>query len=203
MELIRINDKKVKIMLTPSDMKIYELDVQQLSGGSEESRRAFRHMLHDAGVGSETVSDTDKIYVQYYPSKEGGCEMFITKLDVAKEGTAVKENHLHATADKAGSQRLLAYRFATLAHLLLGCRYLCALPEMARSGIVSEAYSDDSDTFYLLVRMSRPEESSKYLSYLLGEVGVPFSPAVSARAYIVEHGRPLCSHRAIETLGKL
>ena len=203
MELIRINDKKMKIMLTPSDMKTYELDVKQLSGGSEESRRAFRHMLHDAGIGSETVADTDKIYVQYYPSKEGGCEMFITKIDVAKESAGEKGTTDMTRADAPETERLIAYRFETLSYLLLGCRYLCASKDIVRINNVSEAYGDDSGAFYLLIRTSRPDKITKQLAYLLGEVGVPIQSANSARAYIVEHGHSLCSHRAVETLGKL
>jgi len=206
MELIRINDKKIKIMLTPSDMKAYELDVQKLSCGMEESRRAFRHMLHDAGIGREDETETDKIFVQYYPSKGGGCEMFITKLELAEGGQTLNEKEKISVGDKdkKETERSLAYRFDTLAQLLLGCRYLCAvLHEMAHVKSVSEAYQGDEGFFYLIVRMMRQEQLTKRCTYLLGEVGTQILPPSSARAYIIEHGRPLCSHRAIETLGKL
>ena len=71
MELIRINDKKIKIMLTPSDMKAYELDVQKLSCGMEESRRAFRHMLHDAGIRNYTIWNVGNELFGYYECEKG------------------------------------------------------------------------------------------------------------------------------------
>ena len=204
MELIRINDKKIKIMLTPTDMKMYELDVQKLSRGEEECRRAFRHMLHDAGIGGEAPADMDKIYVQYYPSREGGCEMFITKLDLAEEVPLLKEKEMMQPMEAKEEERWMAYRFDSLANLLLGCRYLLtAILGTTHAKSVSEAYEGDGNSFYLIVRVLRPEIMAKKCAYLLGEVGTQVLPASNVRAYISEHGRPLCTYRAIETLGNL
>ena len=80
MDLIRIDDNKMKIMLTPGDMQCYELDADTMDRNKSETCRAFRNILDE--VRSRTGFDAkgNKIFVQMYPSREGGCEMFVTKL---------------------------------------------------------------------------------------------------------------------------
>ena len=41
MELILINEKKLKIMLTPEDMREYEIDCDSVDYARTETRRAF------------------------------------------------------------------------------------------------------------------------------------------------------------------
>lgn len=80
MELIVINQSKLKIMLTPPDMQRYELCAEQMDCADEQTRRAFRHIFDDARdrIGFETAGE--KLLVQLYTSREGGCEIFVTKL---------------------------------------------------------------------------------------------------------------------------
>ena len=232
MELIRINDKKLKIMLTSSDMKNYELDAQKLSCGTEETRRAFRNILHDAGVGGGFDTGGDKIYVQYYPSREGGCEMFITKLDLLSSGQGAREEDntsykstaepykgaTISTQDCAtiaqqaepedscrSSEQLceLAYRFDSLASLLLACRHVLAAHHgTSRQKLISAAYRDEEGGFYLLLTPARAADAQAMLCRLLGEFGTAH-PGEKARAYIHEHGMTLCSAHAVEVLGAL
>ncbi len=80
MELIIINQSKLKIMLTPPDMQRYELSAEQMDCADEQTRRAFRHIFDDARdrIGFDTTGE--KLLVQLYTSREGGCEIFVTKL---------------------------------------------------------------------------------------------------------------------------
>ncbi len=80
MELIVISQSKLKIMLTPPDMQRYELSAEQMDCADEQTRRAFRHIFEDARdrIGFETAGQ--KLLVQLYTSREGGCEIFVTKL---------------------------------------------------------------------------------------------------------------------------
>lgn len=190
MELIRINDNKLKIMLTSSDMKNYELDVQKLSCGTEETRRAFRNILHDAGVCSEAEDGKDKIYIQYYPSREGGCEMFVTRLALlaGKDGTEstartelLQENAAlsggmqllsqeqrltkhHSAHDKSASRQEighLTFRFDSLPQLLLACHRTLAA-NVLTSAASSEAYRDESNRFYLLLNLSKSGDDGEH-----------------------------------------
>ncbi len=215
MELIRINDNKLKIMLTSHDMKNYALDAQTLSCGTEETRRAFRSILHDAGVGSGFEEGKDKIYVQYYPSREGGCEMFVTKL--ALVGNDTPKSHSETAAkpsaalianvkEQAAPPSVLAYRFGTLPLLLHACRHVGKVIAPTRNKSTSAAYRDDCGKFYLTLDPAslsyRSDDEYTTLTHLLGEFGTA-CPGRDLRSYIAEHATPLCRTHAIETLGEL
>jgi negative regulator of genetic competence, sporulation and motility len=80
MELIVISKSKLKIMLTPPDMQRYELCDGQMDCADEQTRRAFRHIFDDARdqIGFDT--EGERLFVQLYTSRGGGCEIFVTKL---------------------------------------------------------------------------------------------------------------------------
>ena len=48
MELILINEKKLKIMLSPEDMREYEIDPDSVDYDKTETRRAFWSILDEA-----------------------------------------------------------------------------------------------------------------------------------------------------------
>jgi len=83
MELILINQSKLKIMLTAPDMVHYELNAPQLKNMSytdQHTRDAFRHIFDDAEAQTGFHTTGERLLVQMYTSKCGGCEIFVTKL---------------------------------------------------------------------------------------------------------------------------
>lgn len=80
MELIVITPTKLKIMLTPPDMKRYDLSPTRMDCADEETRRSFRRIFNDARtqIGFDTTGE--RLFVQLYTSRGGGCEIFVTKL---------------------------------------------------------------------------------------------------------------------------
>ncbi len=80
MELIIIDENKLKIMLTAPDMAHYELHTDRLNCANLATRRAFRHLFSDAReqIGFDTSGE--RLLVQLYTSRGGGCEIFVTKL---------------------------------------------------------------------------------------------------------------------------
>ena len=79
MELIKVNSVKLKIILTPKDMEEMDITNETLDYDSVKTRSALRNILEKAKI--ETGFDTkrDKIYVQVFPSNDGGCEMFLIR----------------------------------------------------------------------------------------------------------------------------
>ncbi|MBE6583401.1 MAG: adaptor protein MecA [Ruminococcaceae bacterium] len=78
MELIPINDSKLKIMLDEIDMKEYRLGAES-DCADMETRRAIRNILDLARDQIGFNTEGAEIFVQLYTSKKGGCELFITK----------------------------------------------------------------------------------------------------------------------------
>ncbi|MBQ9162974.1 MAG: adaptor protein MecA [Clostridia bacterium] len=80
MELIRIGEGKLKIMLTPPDMVKYHLNCDELDCTSEDTREAFRHIFDDARAEVNFDTEGERLFIQLYTSRGGGCEIFVTKI---------------------------------------------------------------------------------------------------------------------------
>ena len=214
MDLIRIDDNKMKIMLTPVDMQCYELDADAMDADNRETRRAFRHILDDVRIRTGFDALSDKLYVQLYPSRGGGCEMFVTRL-----ACAANENTGHPAADIGSSSLLpkarecralggdrnrnVAFVFEALEHLLSACRRLRAQSFPGNSG----AWRGEEGRYYLILseaceRVSRPLALDRRALAFINEYGTQQN-AETVRLYIREHGCPICEENAVVRLADL
>lgn len=203
MELIRISEGKLKIMLTPMDMRHFELSTDNFYDDSEKMHRSFRLLLDEVKRQSGFEADDHRISVQYFPSREGGCEMFISNLSADKERTPCALTPalgMQPVAHTRGSFcRSFAYRFEGLGELLSVCRRLQALEYIS----ASSAYRDDVGRYYLILNtfaaspFATPEEL-----YFVVEYG-HLENAAQLRLYLAEHGAVVCAEDAVGTLGAI
>ena len=75
-----ISDNKLKVMLCQEDLKHFELKAEELDYSNTETKRMFWDVLSQAKHQTGFDTDGQRVLVQLYPSKEGGCEMFVTKI---------------------------------------------------------------------------------------------------------------------------
>jgi negative regulator of genetic competence, sporulation and motility len=80
MELLVISDSKLKIMLDREDMEKHGLFGADLDYDDPATRKKLLRVLDEikGKCGFDTAAD--KLLIQLYPSKDGGSEMFVTKL---------------------------------------------------------------------------------------------------------------------------
>ena len=98
MELIVIDETKLKIMLTAPDMRHYDLHAERMTAANAATRNAFRHIFEDARaqIGFDTTGE--RLLVQLYSSRGGGCEIFVTKL-CEEDDTAVELSDVQDVTD--------------------------------------------------------------------------------------------------------
>jgi negative regulator of genetic competence, sporulation and motility len=113
MELIRISDHKLKIMLTPLDMCHFELNAETFGEDSEKLHGAFRLLLEEIRKQTDFEGDDNHLSVQYFPSREGGCEMFISHLR-HEDGTSKKASQRPSLLPAAKSASQLESSCANL-----------------------------------------------------------------------------------------
>ena len=201
MELIRISNSKLKIMLTPMDMRQFELSTDNFYDDSEKMHRSFRLLLDEVKRQSGFEADDHRISVQYFPSREGGCEMFISNLSGDMENgncalTPAPEMQ-PAPRTRGSFSRSFAYRFEGLAELLSVCRRLLVMDYINESS----AWRDDGGRYYLFLNtfaaspFATPEEL-----YFVVEYGT-IENASHLRLYLAEHGNIICAEDAVGTLG--
>ena len=143
MELIVISENKLKVMLTADDMRHYNLDCDTMDSDSGPTRRAFRCILDDARAQTGFDPGKDKIFVQLYPGKSGGCEMFVTKL-----GTEKKDGEKPAATPQKRdpTPKEYAYVFSSLSHLLRASRRL-----RGKFNGTARAFTDRGKQEYFLI----------------------------------------------------
>ncbi len=208
MELIRISNQTLKIMLTPTDMCNFEINESDFGGDSEQMGRSFRLLMEEIRRQTDFQTDGGHLSVQYFPSRTGGCEMFLCYLqkDESKGGTPSllplgKSTVQSRPLQKASGsfRRDCAYRFEELSHLLQACGRLRKIQSICES----TAYRDDKGVYFLLFTVfstspfSLPEELDFVVEY--GSI----ENASILRVYIREHAAPIASCDAIEKLGAL
>ena len=206
MELIRISDRKLKIMLTPTDMRHFEFNIDTFGEDSAQMHRAFRLLLDEIKQQIGFEADDNRISVQYFPSREGGCEMFISHLPLHTEEDR-EEHRFSCTklrerlpmAKRGSFHRECAYRFLSLSALLAVCGRLCSIGYIG----ASSAYRDTRGYYYLLISIfsatpfSTPDEMNFIVEY--GHI----ENVNLLKLYLCEHGATVCAENAVHQLGKL
>ena len=206
MELILINPSKLKIMLTCEEMKKYELDADTIDYDTTATRKAFWSILDDAR--SETGFDaaSDKVFIQLYPSKKGGCEMYVTKLGDtsfplrnAKSGTRGTVRKSPAELHDGERKRFGAFAFESMEAMLCVCRRLLSMRWCGES----RAYRDPRGKFLLFLSevfqsAYAPLDELSFIS----EYGTREN-LERLNLYIHEYATCICEHDAVQTLGNL
>ena len=88
MEFLLIGDSKIKIVLSREEAEQHGLDKGTPDVSGPSARRSFWRILEQAKseVGFDPAGD--KVLIQLYPIKSGGCEIFVTKLGILSESSA-------------------------------------------------------------------------------------------------------------------
>ena len=208
MEYVMINESKLKVMLEESDLSRLELSSEELDYANPEAKQLFGDIL---GYAKEELGfDTSgyRVLLQLYPSKDGGCEIFITRLGKLEEAEVPKSKENSAKEKTRKPQRRnkkrKAFRFEHLSHLVGACRRLAE----SGSSPHSEVFTDlDGDWFLIL--SYEDDEYSEVMDMLpvnelsfISEYGSP-EDTRALSLYLGEYGRAICTSDAIETLSKL
>lgn len=193
MEFLKINDNKLKIMLSAEDMEKYSIAP---TGGDYEDpavRRSFWRVLDVAREECGFRISGDKVLMQFYPSSSGG-ELFVTKL--GKIAAGAERTISKSSSVAVMSERRVIYKFSSLDSLVTLAKRLVAIGYTP----ASDAYEADDGSCYLI---TEERNVSGYLSEttLFGE----FSSEVPnlLEPYVCEHARKIFEIDSIKELARL
>ena len=183
MEHILISPGKLKLMLTKSDLDKYHLDTAELEGEHTHTRRAFRALLSDVKRVAGFDAASDKVFIQLYPSRDGGAEIYITRLIAAPEDT--RESRTPVTA---------VYRFPSMDTLLAACSHA----DTAYPPSHSSAWYGDDGAYYLIITNNAglPHERLRAGMRVFGHA----LTSTAASAYVSEHASCIIENDALSTL---
>ncbi len=200
MELILINESKLKIMLSKKDMEHYELCNEEIDYDCTETRKAFWQILDDAKHQTGFDAASEKVFIQLYPSREGGCEMYVTKVTSPVGALGKKESSMRTAEVRVGRQG--CYSFHSMRALLQVC---AGLHERGYRED-SSAYLTDDGRYVLFIR----EFEKKRWSFACEPDTYSFieefgnrERAREKQMYLKEHGTCLCETDAVHILAQL
>ena len=199
MELIVINENKLKITLSPCDMKEYALDCSTIDYDNTETRKAFWNILDDVKHKTGFDAARQKIFIQLYPSKEVGCEMYVTKLGCSERSEEKPDGELHRLHPL--HRRRAAYSFNSIDKLISVCR---RLSEIGFSEKSSAWHSISNSGKYFLI-IEEPEENA-YLPLSECSFICEYGKSESLKhtlLFLHEHADCICGEGAVETLAAL
>ncbi len=182
MELILISNSKLKIMLSAEDMKEYNIKCD----GESAMRRGFAPVLERAHNDCGFDIDSGRLLVQVFPSREGGCEMFITR--VAITGTREEKDYTSPSVCILQS----------MSDMTALCRALSA----RGYGEGSSAYSMREGVYALILPEFDRDERLPLEAAVIGEFAQR-RDCDNIEGYIKEHASPILADNAVRRLAEL
>lgn len=191
MELIPIGETKLKITLDEREMAEYPLRRR------DSNRAVLLRLLREIKDRCGFDTSGSRVFVQMYPGRRGGCELYVTKLCARESpwsegGGRGKSGSLYlanALAEEYDAPKTAIYHFDALSHLVSTC---ACLWKSGYSG-TSHAYREPAARrFYLVLDRE---------TYFAGEHLGTLCPQ-SVADYIAEHCDPFAEN-AVEKLGPL
>ena len=195
MEFLLIGDSKIKIVLNRDEAEKYNLDSAAPDVSGPGARRAFWRILDmaRAEVGFDPAGD--KVLIQLYPLKSGGCEIFVTKLGILSEASA----RLVSKSDRIAmlSKKRSLYSFDSLEDTISAAR--AVKNRAGNTSPRSDVYTDGEKYYLAIEEYGKGGEPVEFPCIL------EFSSALTAdiSAYISEHARCLTDGDGIDRFSSL
>ncbi|MBQ7362890.1 MAG: adaptor protein MecA [Clostridia bacterium] len=193
MKFLRIGLNKLKVSLTPADCEYYGITRGEDpdSFDKKEVREAVFCILAEAKERCGFDIADEKVLIQLYPSEEGACELFVTKLGTltARERDEVTRSSGVTCAECVTN----IFRFSELDTLLRGVRAL------TDKTLASDLFIDSGGAYYIRVKENTIDGRSSVLPLF------EFGDKIPELPYDIEgeRGRLLCRGEAIAKLSKL
>ena len=196
MEILKINDSKIKIMLSAADMQNYKLTSDDVDYNDNTTRQKIFRILDYVKKKFGFDHEGDKLLIQFYPSKDGGAELFVTKLGLLSVG----EKRTIARSERVTmlNARRAIYGFASFGDLLLAAKAMNRIGDIKHS----ELFLFENGTYYLEI-MERGEGRGEFIREYASLLEFASPVPRERHPYITEHSECLTEGNAIEVLSSL
>jgi hypothetical protein len=81
LKLNRPGENAVRISLTPEDLRSFCISLDDFDYDNTKGKRVIHKLLEQAKKETGISINKEKIYIQLYPKQDGGCELFVIKLE--------------------------------------------------------------------------------------------------------------------------
>ena len=196
MEVLKISNTKVKIMLSLEDMKKYALNTDNVDYNDPKTRAKVWKMLDFVKKNHGFDPEGDKLLIQFYPSKDGGAELFVTRLSGLSKGN-------ERFMSKSGNVTMLdskktMYSFESLSDLIHASKIISRTDRIKES----ELFYSDTEGYYLEITERGASRLGEICEFAILLEFASKTPKEKI-PYITEHCKKLTNGSAVEQLSRL
>ncbi|MBQ8147074.1 MAG: adaptor protein MecA [Clostridia bacterium] len=188
MEIIKIGSDSLKISLCTKEANEYKLDKID----NELMKNSFLKLLLKVKESISYKAIGEKIVAEIFSGKDGGCEIFVSRVEVTESMYKEKTTE---EAVKKPKQLSTIYSFDNVDKLLMAIN---RLHNIRYSGTSSAYYDEEKDKYYILLE----DVSSKDIRYaFMNEYARYIRGSLSS--LIKEHCKCICKRDAVKKLSNL
>lgn len=206
MKIERIDENKIKVILTLDDLQERNIDLSVLSYNSPQAQKLFMDMMQIAESEYGFLVGDSQIFIEAVPVPPEGFEIIVTKVDDDKEFESIHKyikNKLRKTdlsykkRNKKLSVNVVVYRFSSFEDLCQGVKHLDSFYNEE-----SSVYKYDSNYYLVFPNLHKEDYVFRMSEIVLNEFGEKVSDSAFFEGFLDEHGEKLIEYNAIEIIKK-
>lgn len=204
MKIEKINDNKIKVTITLSDLEERNIDFDTLNYNSPATQELFWDMMEQAEIQFGFNTSESQLAIEASPDENDGFVIFITKLDEDDDFESIQkyiknrfkrsELRVKKKCHKLCSS-IVIYAFEHLDHLVS----LCNVLKNIYSGN-SSLYKVKNTYYMIFTKNTFSVNNLKYFESLLNEYGKKISNTTYYEGYLEEYGQKIIEFDAVEVL---
>ena len=196
MDVLKISESMVKIMLSKSDVKRFKLDIQSVDYNDITTRNKVWEILDYVKKEHSFNHEGEKLLIQFYPSRDGGAELFVTKLEKLS-----KKNEKAISSSKDVTlfdTKRMIYFFNCFDDLIKASKVITRSKSIKNS----ELFYDGDGSYFLEITERGKTHNGTITDFA---ILLEYSQSVPKELYpyICEHCSKLTRGNAIESLSRL
>lgn len=204
MKIEKINDNKIKVTITLSDLQERNIDFETLNYNSPATQELFWDMMEQAELQFGFNTSESQLAIEASPDENDGFVIFITKLEDDGDFESIQKyikNKFRRTDLRVKKKchklcsSIVIYAFEHIDHLVGLC------------GTLKNIYSGNStlyklkNTYYMILTKNTYSVSNlKYFESLLNEYGKKVSNTTYYEGYLAEYAQKIIESNAVEVL---
>ncbi|OPZ87682.1 MAG: Adapter protein MecA 2 [Firmicutes bacterium ADurb.Bin419] len=204
MKIEKINDNKIKVTISLSDLQERNIDFDALNYNSPATQELFWDMMEQAEIQFGFNTAESQLAIEASPDDGDGFVIFITKLDDDGDFESIQKyiKNKFKKSDlrvKKKSQKvcssIIIYSFENLDHLIS----LCDRIKFIYTG-ESSLYKLKDTYYMMLTKNTFSVENVKYFEALLNEYGKKVTNTLYYEGYLEEYANKIAEYNAVELI---
>ena len=158
MKLSRSGENTLRVSLSGEELEGYDLTEKEFDYEHPEGKRVIREIFDKAKREMGFDVESKKVYVQLYPKKDGGCEIFVIRMEEEKRECYLFGNleaFLKARALFEKKERILCYRRKKEERFLIFAPSVLVPPRLSEYGEKMKPVPSDALLSSRYIRISQ------------------------------------------------